>query len=157
MCVLGAAALLVGASAFAADPRSVNVCERVPGADVAKAFGKTLRSAKPFAAKDSNFSRCTYILAATHAADAPPSEGLVLWLYEPGDFAELNKVTESKLEPVPGLGDQAVRFLDPGDNRHKLRVLRTGRYSLEATGASAASAPCCSRTPTRITSARFRT
>jgi hypothetical protein len=134
-------ALLLAATiaAPATDPASVNVCEKVPGPDVAKVLNRTLRSAKPFADKESRISRCVYVVAASAAPDAP-AEGLVLWLYEAGDFAELNKVTEAKLEPVPGLGDQAVRFLDPGDKRHKLRVLRTGRYSLEATAATPASA-----------------
>lgn len=137
---LSIAAFLVAARAFAVDPSTVNVCDRVPGADLAKALGKTLRSAKPLSDKDSKFSRCTYILATSTSPSDPPSEGLVLWLYEAGNFAELNEATEAKLEPVAGLGDEAVRFLDPGDKRHKLRVLRTGRYSFEATGATAASA-----------------
>ena len=64
----------------------------------------------------------------------------MLWLSTAKDYAELNKVTEAKLEAVPGLGDEAVRFLDSGDGRHKIRVLRKGRFSLEATAADAASA-----------------
>ena len=137
---LGIAALLATtAGPQATDPASVNVCEKVPGADVAKVLSGTLRSSKPFANEDSRSSRCVYIVAAS-AAPGATSEGLVLWLYDADDYAELNGVTEAKLEPVTGLGDKAVRFLDPGDKRHKLRVLRAGRYSLEATAATAASA-----------------
>jgi hypothetical protein len=121
------------------DPALVNVCERVPGADVAKAFGLALRSQKPVVYKDSGISRCVYILGPADKPTATTS-GLVLWLSTAKEYAELNKVTEAKLEPVSGLGDEAVRFLDSGDGRHKIRVLRKGRFSLEATAADAASA-----------------
>jgi hypothetical protein len=121
------------------DPALINVCERVPGADVATAFGLALRSQKPVVYKDSGISRCVYILGP---ADKPtaPTAGLILWLHTAKEYGELNKVTEAKLEPVPGLGDEAVRFQDAGDGRHKLRVLRKGRFSIEATAADAASA-----------------
>jgi hypothetical protein len=142
-CVFGplGAALATGQASKAApvtDPSALNVCERVPGADVAKAFGKTLRSERSVVFKDSKLSRCVYILSASAKPDTP-TDGFVLWLYAPGEYADLNRVTE-KLEPVPGLGDEAVRFLDSGDGRHKVRVLRRGRFSLEATAKDAPSA-----------------
>jgi hypothetical protein len=121
------------------DPSSINVCERVPGADVAKALGKALQSERPIVFKDSKLSRCVYLLVVP-GKPAAKAEGLVLWLYTAREYAELNKVTESKLEPVPGLGDEGVRFLDTGDGRHKLRALRKGKYSIEATAGDAASA-----------------
>jgi hypothetical protein len=121
------------------DPSAIDVCARVPGADVAKALGKSLKSAKPIVSKDSKLSRCVYILAAGDKPDAP-TDGLVLWLYAPGEYDELRKVTEAKLEPVAGLGDEAVRFVDSGDGRNKVRVLRKGRFALEATAKEQASA-----------------
>ena len=141
---LAAVPFLLASTAAAAplvvsDPSSVNVCERVPGADVAKALGKTLQSERPIVFKDSKLSRCVYLLIVP-GTPAGKTEGLVLWLYTAKEYAELNKVTEGKLEPVPGLGDEAVRFHDTGDGRHKLRVLRKGRYSLEATAGDAVSA-----------------
>jgi hypothetical protein len=120
------------------DPSEVDVCQRVPGADVAKAFGKALKSERPVIFKDSKLSRCLYLLAAT--ARPEESIGLVLWLYAPKEYAELNGVTDAPLEKVPALGDEAVRFVDSGDGRHKLRVLRRGRYSIESTAPDAASA-----------------
>jgi len=124
--------------AVVTDPSAINVCERVPGAEVAKAFGKTLRSERSVVFKDSKMSRCVYILASAAKPDAP-TDGFVLWLYAPGEYADLNRVTE-KLEPVPGLADEAMRFLDSGDGRHKVRLLRRGRFSLEATAKDAPSA-----------------
>jgi hypothetical protein len=41
---------------------------------------------------------------------------------------------------VTGLADEAMRFLDSGDGRHKVRLLRRGRFSLEATAKDAPSA-----------------
>jgi hypothetical protein len=120
------------------DPSQVDVCQRVPGVDVAKALGKVLKSERPVIFKDSKLSRCVYLLAA--AARPDESLGLVLWLYAPQEYAELNRVTEASLEKLPGLGDEAVRFRDQGDGRHKLRVLRRGRYSIESTAPDAASA-----------------
>lgn len=149
--VAALAGLLLAASATAetpgsvvSDPSSINVCERVPGAEVAKALGKALRSQRPIMVKESKLSRCVYIVGLPAKPEAP-TEGLVLWLYAPREYAELNRVTEGKLEPVPGLGDEAVRFLDPGDGRHKLRLLRRGRFSLEATAGDAASALALAR------------
>ena len=126
------------------DPSSVNVCERVPGAEVARALGKALRSERPVVFKDSRLSRCVYILGSPGKSDGP-TDGLVLWLSAPTEYADLNRATEAKLEPVPGLGDEAVRFLDSGDGRHKVRLLRRGRFSLEATAADAPSALALAR------------
>ena len=61
--------LLLAASAPAeppgsvvSDPSSINVCERVPGGEVAKALGKALRSQRPIVVKESKLSRCVYIV-----------------------------------------------------------------------------------------------
>jgi hypothetical protein len=121
------------------DPSATNVCARVPGADVAKALGKTLRSEKPIVFRDSKLSRCVYLLASPDKPEGP-TEGLVLWLYAPGEYAELKRASEAKLEPVAGLGDEAVSFVDPGDGRRKLRLVRHGRFALEATASDAQSA-----------------
>jgi hypothetical protein len=126
------------------DPSSVNVCGRVPGTEVANVLGKALRSERPVVFRDSKLSRCVYIVGPPGKADGP-TEGLVLWLYAPDEYAELNRVTEQKMEPVSGLGDEAVRFLDPGDGRQKVRLLRRGRFSLEATAGDAPSALALAR------------
>ena len=126
------------------DPSSINVCERVPGTEVAKVLGKPLKSERPIVFKDSKLSRCVYLLYSGGKPEGA-TQGLVLWLYAAQEYAELNKATESKLEPVAGVGDDAVRFLDSGDGRHKLRALRKGRYAVEATAGDAASALALAR------------
>lgn len=139
LCAQGllAASATSAAQTVVADPSSINVCERVPGSEVAKALGKPLKSERPIIFKDSKLSRCVYLLLAQ--ARPETTEGVVLWLYTAKEYAELNKVTEGRLEPVPGLGDEGVRFLDSGDGRHKLRALRKGRYSIESTAGDPAS------------------
>jgi hypothetical protein len=141
--LLGAAAA-VGEPAVVTDASSVNVCERVPGTEVARVLGKSLKSERPIIFKDSKMSRCVYLLLAQGKPDGT-TEGVVLWLYTAKEYAELNEVTEAKLEPVPGLGDDAVRFRDSGDGRHKVRALRRGRYSIESTGGDVASALAVAR------------
>ena len=126
------------------DPSSINVCERVPGTEVAKVLGKSLKSERPIILKDSKMSRCVYLLHGQGKPDGA-TEGVVLWLYTAKEYAELNQVTEAKLEHVPSLGDDAVRFLDSGDGRHKLRALRKGRYSIESTGGDEGSALAVAR------------
>lgn len=111
------------------DPASVDVCERVPGADVAKLFGKELKQAKPFTSKN-EFSRCTYLVAGT---------GYSLWLYPPGDYDELLRYTEGIVENPTGLGDAAVLFKDE-DGLFKLRLVVREKLSLEAVASDAESA-----------------
>jgi hypothetical protein len=150
--MLGAGSLLLAAQGAAeplagpvvTDPSSIDVCERVPGSEVARALGKPLRSERRIVFEDSKLSRCVYILGTSTAPDSP-TEGLVLWLYAPGEYADLNRVTEDKMDPIPGLGDEAVRFRDSGDGRHKLRVLRRGRFALEAVAGDASSALALAR------------
>ena len=145
--VLSALGLLLAAPAtpgplespVVTDPSSINVCERVPGSEVAKALGKALRSERPVVFKDSKLSRCVYIVGSPGKPD-DRTQGLVLWLYAPTEYAELNRVTKEKMEPVPRLADEAMRFLDSGDGRHKLRLLRRGRFSLESSASDPASA-----------------
>jgi hypothetical protein len=146
--VCGASLLAVStanaAQTVVTDPSSINVCERVPGGEVAKVLGKPLKSERPIVFKDSKLSRCVYLLYSGGKPEGA-TQGLVLWLYAAQEYAELNKATESKLEPVAGVGDDAVRFLDSGDGRHKLRALRKGRYAVEATAGDAASALALAR------------
>jgi len=146
--VCGASLLAVStanaAQTVVTDPSSINVCERVPGGEVAKVLGKPLKSERPIVFKDSKLSRCVYLLYSGGKPEGA-TQGLVLWLYAAQEYAELNKATESKLEPVAGVGDDAVRFLDSGDGRHKLRALRKGRYAVEATAGDTASALALAR------------
>ncbi|HEX9188594.1 MAG TPA: hypothetical protein VGB87_16055 [Vicinamibacteria bacterium] len=134
--LIGLAVGLAGAAATSAetisDPAKVDVCQRVPGADVAAALGKILKKTRPMTTDSS--ARCVYLLAPPGTPD-PPVSGVVLWLYKAEDYDALARYTEGKIEPVPGLGDAAMRFRDPGDGLFKLRVVKRGQFAIEAVAA----------------------
>jgi hypothetical protein len=126
-----AVALLLFVSQAALDSDSTDVCERVPGAEVARLFSKELKEARPFLAKG-EFSRCTYLV--TNPGSSETVAGYSLWLYSsPDDYDELLPYTEGIVERPEGLGDEAVLFVDPGDGRAKLRLVVRKRFSVEAT------------------------
>jgi hypothetical protein len=118
------------------DPASVDVCERVPGVDVAKLFGKDLKQARPSSSKD-EFSKCTYLV--TNPGSSQAASGYSLWLYPPEDYQELLRYTEGIVENPSGFGDAAVLFKDD-DGLSKLRLLVRGKLALEAVASDAESA-----------------
>ncbi len=118
------------------DPASVDVCQRVPGSEVAKLFGKDLKQARPAVSKG-DFSRCTYLV--TNPGSSQAAAGYSLWLYPAGDYDELLEYTEGILENPSGFGDAAVLFKDE-DGLSKLRVLVRGKLALEAVASDADSA-----------------
>jgi hypothetical protein len=112
----------------------VNVCELVPGDTVARAVGGTLAGARPVAAKGSA-PRCVYQVVPPGAPDARTA--FVIWLYPPDDFESLRRSTEGTISDVPGVADGAYAFKDPGDGRFKIRVLKSGDVTIEATADTA--------------------
>lgn len=135
MRLLALAAVFWGAAQPIRDPASVDVCQRVPGAEVAKLFGKDLKQVKPFTSKD-DFSRCTYLL--TNPDSPQTAQGCSLWLYPPEDYDELLQYTEGIVENPSGFGDAAVLFKDE-DGLTKLRLVVREKFALEAVGADAES------------------
>lgn len=119
------------------DPSTVDVCARVPGEEVARLFALELKQARRIAT-EGDPSRCIYLLG--RAGSDETVEGLVLWLYVPEDYDELLPYVEGPTEPVEGLGDAAILFHDPGDERWKLRSVLRGRLAIEATASSAGGA-----------------
>lgn len=126
------------AQAPARDLKTIDVCRVVPGTAVATALEGTLSKATPFNDPRGSFARCTYLVAPKPGAGAP--KGYTVWVYPPSDFDELRRYTEAPLTRVPGLGDAAESFVDPGDGRFKLRVLLRQDATLEITADTAAAA-----------------
>jgi hypothetical protein len=134
---LTALALFLAAAAQPSrDPASVDVCQRVPVAEVAKLFGKELKQVKPFTSKD-DFSRCTYLV--TNPGSPETVLGYSLWLYPPEDYDDLLQYTEGIVENPSGFGDAAVLFKDE-DGFFKLRLVVRDKHSLEAVASDAESA-----------------
>jgi hypothetical protein len=132
-------ALAVGSAAAGTvpDPTQVDVCKEVPGADVAATLNKTLRKVRPMITDST--SRCVYLLAPLGKPDES-APGVVVWLYKAEDYDALMKFTEGEIEKLQGLGDAAMRFKDTGDGLFKLRVVKRGRFALEAVAADPESA-----------------
>ena len=117
------------------DLKVLDVCRLVPGDAVAKAVGGALAEARPFFDKDGTLARCTYVVTLPGSGDT--RQAYVIWIYPPADFEELKAFTEGKMTAVPGLGDGAYSFQDPGDGRFKVRVLKRGEVTIEATAVTA--------------------
>jgi hypothetical protein len=118
------------------DLKIVDVCRVIPGEAVAAAVGGKLAEVRPFTPKAPTFTRCTYLVDVPGGAQAT-RKGYALWFHPPADFEELRKYTEGKVTDIPGLGDGAYGFQDPGDGRFKIRVLKRGDVTIEATADTA--------------------
>ena len=129
------AALLAAAQPIS-DPATVDVCQKVPGADVAKLFGKALKQAKPFVSKG-EFSRCTYLVTNLGSTETVP--GYSLWLYPPEEYDALLQYTEGIVENPEGFGDAAVLFV-ADDRFTKLRLVVRKKLALEAVASDGDSA-----------------
>jgi hypothetical protein len=118
------------------DLESVDVCRVIAGEAVAAAVGGKLVEVRPFTPKPPTFTRCTYFVDVP-GPQKPLRKGYALWLYPPADFVELRGFTEGKITDIAGLGDGAYGFQDPGDGRFKIRVLKRGDVTIEATADTA--------------------
>jgi hypothetical protein len=118
------------------DLKALDVCQAVPGEAVAKAVGGQFAEARPFAAKDSTLARCTYQVTLPGAGSGA-RKAYVVWVYPAADFESLRKFTAGRISEVPGLGDGAHAFQDSGDGRFKIRVLKRGDVTIEATADTA--------------------
>jgi hypothetical protein len=127
MGVLPLVALLAAGAQPIDDPATIDLCEVVPGVEVAKLFGKALKEARPFSSKGA-LSRCIYAVSDPGSADT--AAGYSLWLYPPGKYDEYLKTTEGIVEMPSDLGDRAVLFRDKDLSR--LRLVVRPRFTLEA-------------------------
>lgn len=118
------------------DLKTIDVCKTVPGDAVAAALGGKLAEARPSSPKAGSLPRCTYLVDVP-GAGKPDRKGYVIWVYPPADFVELRRFTEGRITDIPGLGDGAYLFQDSSDGRFKIRVLRKGDVTIEATADTA--------------------
>jgi hypothetical protein len=126
-------AVILAAAQPISDPARVDVCQKVPGAEVAMLFGKSLKEAKPFVSKG-EFSRCTYLVTNPGSTETVP--GYSLWLYPPEEYDALLEYTENVVENPAGFGDAAVLFRGD-DGLSKLRLVVRKKHALEAVASDA--------------------
>jgi hypothetical protein len=133
--VLVLVSLLAAGAQPIEDPASIDLCQLIPGADVAKLFGKTLKETRPFSSKNA-VSRCIY--AITDPGSPETAAGYSLWLYPPGKYDDFLPTTEGIVEMPSDLGDRAVLYRER--DLLKLRLVVRPRFTLEAVASDGESA-----------------
>jgi hypothetical protein len=130
--LLATGAALLFSAVASAQPKppssfeTVNVCERVPGADVAKALGGRLVETRPVNVKGAVFARCVYSVEIDKA-----NRALVLWLNPPDDYEGLREAAESRVKRVAGVGDAAHVTQDPDTKRIWFRAVKRGAVTVQ--------------------------
>ena len=113
------------------DFATLDVCEMVPAAVVARAVNGRVQTTRRF--NDKEFGRCTYV-AVLPGSEEP--HGCVLWVQAASDFEELRKVTSASVTDIAGLGDAAYIFRDE-DGRFKVDVVKKNDLMFQATADTA--------------------
>jgi hypothetical protein len=108
---------------------SVNVCERIPGSELAGAVGGRLLETRPVNIKDFAPARCVYTIEIKGA-----KHGFVVWLSPPDDYAGLRKAADPPLKPISGVGEQAHVTFDKDTKRYQLTAVRAGKVTIQVTG-----------------------
>jgi len=122
------------ASLPALDLAHLDVCSRVPGAEVAGLADGSLKQARLFNDPDGDLARCTYFVAIT-ASGAEAQTAFSIEVSAEEDFVEIRPYVEAPIHEVAGLGDGAWAYRDPDSmNRLRLYVLSKGVATLDVTG-----------------------
>ena len=129
LAVLGTA-LTLGTAAGAQQTsfESLNACQRVPAAEIAKAVSGRPIDDRPINFKGLPAARCVYgiEIAGTRRA-------FVVWLNPVGDFEDLRKGSASPTTGVKGVGDDAFATTDPDTKRVQLTARLRGKVTVQVT------------------------
>jgi hypothetical protein len=131
--VLGGSVVLATATTVSAQDRSyesLNVCERVPIAEIAKALSGRALDAKPVNVKGFVAARCVYGIEIAGARQA-----FVVWVNPVGDFEELRSASEPPVANVTGVGDDAFATTDKETKRTQLTARARGKVTVQVTSA----------------------
>jgi len=129
--VLGAAVVLAAATTASPQERSyeaLNVCERVPLAELAKALSGRALDAKPVNIKGFVAARCVYGIEIAGARQA-----FVVWVNPVTDFDGLRSASEPPVVAVTGVGDDAFATTDKESKRTQLTARVRGRVTVQVT------------------------
>ena len=108
---------------------SVNVCDRVPVAEAAKALGGRAIEARPVNVKGFTAARCVYGIEINGGRRA-----FVIWLNPAKDFDELRAASEPPITVVKGVGDAAYLAVDKDTKRYWLRAVKRNAVTIQVTG-----------------------
>ena len=123
--VLGLAA---GGAAQQSSYESLNVCEKVPAAELATALAGRALDAKPVNIKGLVAARCVYGIEIAGARRA-----FVLWINPAADFDGLREASEPPVTVVKGVGDEAFATTDKDTKRTQLTARARGKVTVQVT------------------------
>ncbi len=135
----GAPAGETSASAEAAAPgepidtSALNVCQRVPGKEVAQALSGELSGVLPFPASDEQPARCRYAVKLS-ASGRSTERAYIVYLMTPSDFDKRRVQVANPMTPVPKLADVAYVTYAPAGEAATLFVLKRGTAAIEIMG-----------------------
>ena len=107
---------------------SLNVCERVPSAEIAKAVSGRPVDARPVNVKGLTAARCVYAVEIEGTRRA-----FVIWVNPVDDFEGLRKASTPPLVDVTGVGDAAFATTDKDTKRVQLTARARGKVTVQVT------------------------
>jgi hypothetical protein len=107
----------------------VNVCERVPGNELAAAVSGHLLQTRPINHAGLVAARCVYTLQIGEARGV-----FVVWLSPAAEYAGLRRAAEPPVTAVAGVGDRAHRTTDKDTRRMTLTALKRNSVTVQVTG-----------------------
>jgi hypothetical protein len=107
---------------------SLNVCERVPSAEVAKALSGRPVDARPVNVKGLTAARCVYRIEIEGTPRA-----FVIWVNPVDDFDGLRKASTPPVTDVKGVGDDAFATTDMDTKRVQVTARARGKATVQVT------------------------
>jgi hypothetical protein len=107
---------------------TLNVCERVPPADVAAVVSGRALDGRPVNVKGLTAARCVYGIEIAGARRA-----FVIWINPAADFEGLRKATDPPVEEIKGVGDEAFAITDKDTKRIQLTARARGKVTVQVT------------------------
>jgi hypothetical protein len=107
---------------------SLNVCERVPSAEIAKAVSGRPVDSRPVNVKGLTAARCVYGIDIEGTRRA-----FVVWVNPVDDFDGLRDASTPPLTEVKGVGDAAFATTDKDTKRVQLTARARGKVTVQVT------------------------
>lgn len=109
---------------------TINVCERVPGEEVATAVKGKLIDVRPVNIAGFEAARCVYGIDLGDARQT-----FVLWFNPASDYDGLRKAASGLVKPLAEIGDAAHLTTDADTKRVIITAIKRGKVTIQATGA----------------------
>ncbi len=108
---------------------TVNVCERVPGEEVASSLKGKLIDVRPVNIAGFDAARCLYGIDLGDARQT-----FVLWFNPVADYDGLRKAASGLVKALADIGDAAHLTTDADTKRVIITAMKRGRVTIQVTG-----------------------